>query len=168
MRPPASISATQMRLRKRSRFHAHRSSWWSWPSWPSSPPSPSRRIGNMLSEAMRSAAMAQMMDLATREQQFLLTNRAYGGHRCAGGELLKALSGFEVSPFYSVDCGGARRRTAFSSFGHHIHADCRSGKRRRVDPRQLREKRAWRRSGRNERASRQTLPAGVGPRRGGS
>lgn len=47
----------------------------------------------------RSAAMAQMMDLATREQQFLLTNRAYADTAAlvASGYALPS----EVSPFYS-------------------------------------------------------------------
>lgn len=47
----------------------------------------------------RSAAMAQMMDLANREQQFLLTNRAYADSAAltTNGYALPP----EVSPFYS-------------------------------------------------------------------
>ena len=47
----------------------------------------------------RSAAMAQMMDLANREQQFLLVNRAYADKPTleASGYLLSP----EVSRFYS-------------------------------------------------------------------
>jgi type IV pilus assembly protein PilE len=47
----------------------------------------------------RSAAISQMMDLANREQQFLLTNRAYADSAAltANGYALPP----EVSPFYS-------------------------------------------------------------------